>query len=155
MTPPLYAHAHLTFLVPHGAGTAGMVVSWSAPGKWGTEAGLRAPSVGSGLSCRCLALRPQLTCPCLPVPLPGCPHVALALPSVQERGGSGSGARGGGWVGEAQESEGSLPTTQPTLAQESQRLDSDPGPGRNADQGGSGTLCTSPAHGAPEHIASA
>lgn len=56
---------------------------------------------------------------------------------------------------EAQEREGSLPTTQPTLAQESQRLDSDPGPGRNADQGGSGTLCTSPAHGAPEHIASA
>ncbi|XP_070375004.1 kinesin-like protein KIF12 isoform X21 [Equus asinus] len=41
------------------------------------------------------------------------------------------------------------------LPQESQRLDSDPGPGGLADGGGGGTLCTPPTHGAPKHVAGA
>ncbi|XP_070107322.1 kinesin-like protein KIF12 isoform X14 [Equus przewalskii] len=41
------------------------------------------------------------------------------------------------------------------LSQESQRLDSDPGPGGLADGGGGGTLCTPPPHGAPKHVAGA
>ncbi|XP_074218168.1 kinesin-like protein KIF12 isoform X8 [Camelus bactrianus] len=56
---------------------------------------------------------------------------------------------------EAWELEGSPPATQLTLAQESQPLDSDPSPGRGADQGRGGTLCTPHAHGAPQHVASA
>lgn len=71
-----------------------------APGRGGhVEAG--SPSVGSGLSCRCLALRPQGACPCLPSPHPGHPHATLALPSVRERGGPALGHRdrgGGGWA---------------------------------------------------------
>lgn len=62
---------------------------------------------------------------------------------------------GDGVVEEARELEGSPPTLQLTRAQESQRLDSDPSPGRDADQGGSDTLCTPTARGAPEHITSA
>lgn len=61
------------------------------------EAGLRSPRMGSCLSCRCLSLRPQVTCPCLLGPHPGPPHAALALPSAQERGGPGPGILGMGW----------------------------------------------------------
>lgn len=56
---------------------------------------------------------------------------------------------------EAWELGGSPPIKQLTLPQEPQRLDSDPSPGEDADRRGGGTLCTSPARGAPEHITSA
>lgn len=96
--PALYAHQ--TFLVPPRAALAGSVVSRSASGKWGTDPELRSPSpVDSGLSCRCLALRPQVMGPCPPGPRPGHPHAALALPSARERGEPSPRALGDGGLG--------------------------------------------------------
>lgn len=70
----------------------GVVVSTGEAGH--REAGLRSPSVGSGLSCRCLVLRPQMACLTLCSTHPGHPRAALALPSTRERGRLGAGALG-------------------------------------------------------------
>lgn len=72
----------------------GVVVSTREAGH--REAGLRSPSVGSGLACRCVSLRPQMACPLLSSPHPGHPRAALALPSARERGRLGAGALGWG-----------------------------------------------------------
>lgn len=71
------------------------------------------PRVGSGLSCRCLALRPQAVCPCLPSPHPGHPQATLALPSVQERGGPALGHWDGRGGDQAWEPKAHLPLPNP------------------------------------------
>lgn len=90
---------HLTLLVPSEGWWQAW---WCYGGHWEVghrEAGRRPSSMSSGLSCRCLVLKSQVACPCLPGPHPGCPRATLSLPSAQERGGSSPGALGGGGGG--------------------------------------------------------
>ncbi|XP_070375003.1 kinesin-like protein KIF12 isoform X20 [Equus asinus] len=108
-------------------------------------------------------------CPCVMVPAPPCHPPLPPVPSTTGPVGlptEGAPPAPDAWPSCPRQRAPVCPAPalraplQPWLCQmpkreESQRLDSDPGPGGLADGGGGGTLCTPPTHGAPKHVAGA